>query len=80
MYFPLLCSPTLVGERLGYKTPSDERVTEFHMRLRSKGINALVRWSSALGRDTNGACGQLALSVSGNYPEDPRNKRAALLL
>jgi adenine C2-methylase RlmN of 23S rRNA A2503 and tRNA A37 len=28
------------------------------------GVRALVRWSSAEGRDTNGACGQLVLSTT----------------
>ena len=32
----------------------------FHARLRDEhGVNALVRWTSAVGRDANGACGQL---------------------
>jgi adenine C2-methylase RlmN of 23S rRNA A2503 and tRNA A37 len=56
-------NPTLAGGVLGYKTPSDERIEAFHNSLRAEGINALVRWTSASGRDANGACGQLALSV-----------------
>jgi adenine C2-methylase RlmN of 23S rRNA A2503 and tRNA A37 len=56
-------NPTLAGVVLGYQTPSDERIEAFHNALRAEGINALVRWTSASGRDANGACGQLALSV-----------------
>ena len=38
----------------------------FHARLREEhGVNALVRWSSATGRDANGACGQLVTAKSG---------------
>jgi 23S rRNA (adenine2503-C2)-methyltransferase len=56
-------NPTLAGGLLGYQTPADERVEAFHNALRAEGINALVRWTSASGRDANGACGQLALNV-----------------
>ena len=45
---------------------SDERVAAFHDRLRGKGVHSLVRWTSANGRDTDGACGQLALSSYDN--------------
>jgi len=69
-------NPTLAGGLFGYSTPSDERINAFHGRLRMHGISSLVRWSSAQGRDANGACGQLALSVGGNYPPSPRNKAA----
>lgn len=55
-------NPTEAGDRHGYATPSDATVERFHRRLREvHGVNALVRWTSAVGRDANGACGQLAL-------------------
>jgi len=58
-------NPTLAGDDFGYGTPSDDRIDSFCFRLRENyGVRALVRWSSAGGRDTNGACGQLALSSS----------------
>ena len=57
-------NPTLAGGNFGFETPSDERVNAFHQRLRdSWGVNSLVRWTSTSGRDADGACGQLALSV-----------------
>lgn len=56
-------NPTLAGEGFAYKVPTDERIFAFHDRLKGLGINSLIRWSSANGRDTNGACGQLALSA-----------------
>ena len=59
-------NPTLAGGSFGYETPSDERVAAFHDRLRGKGVHSLVRWTSANGRDTDGACGQLALSSYDN--------------
>ena len=41
---------------------SDEAVAHFHERLRSlHGVNALVRWTSASGRDASGGCGQLVV-------------------
>lgn len=57
-------NPTLAGDDFGYETPSDDRIYAFHNRLKDLGVNSLVRWSSANGRDTNGACGQLALNSS----------------
>jgi adenine C2-methylase RlmN of 23S rRNA A2503 and tRNA A37 len=54
-------NPTAAGSRHGYATPSDEAVERFHTRLREvHGVHALIRWKSAVGRDANGACGQLA--------------------
>lgn len=75
-------NPTLAGGSFGFETPSDDRVAAFHSRLRNThGVSALIRWSSAQGRDTNGACGQLALSVGGVYPQTPaqrnNNKRSS---
>jgi Predicted Fe-S-cluster redox enzyme len=55
-------NPTLAGENYGYNFPSDERIYAFHDRLRELGVKSLIRWSSANGRDANGACGQLALT------------------
>ena len=58
-------NPTLAGDNFGYETPSNERIDSFCSRLRENyEIRALVRWSSAGGRDANGACGQLALTTS----------------
>lgn len=55
-------NPTEAGSQHGYTTPSDAAVERFHARLRDEhGVNALVRWTSAVGRDANGACGQLAV-------------------
>ena len=59
-------NPTEAGDAHGYRTPSDAAVGAFHARLREEhGVNALVRWSSATGRDANGACGQLVTAKSG---------------
>ena len=55
-------NPTLAGDDFGFSTPDDDRINAFHERLKSLGVKSLVRWSSASGRDANGACGQLALS------------------
>lgn len=55
-------NPTLAGGRFGYQTPSDKRIRAFHEHLRRSGVKSLLRWSSASGRDANGACGQLVLS------------------
>ena len=55
-------NPTEAGSQHGYSTPSDEAVERFHARLRDEhGVNALIRWTSAVGRDANGACGQLVV-------------------
>jgi 23S rRNA (adenine2503-C2)-methyltransferase len=58
-------NPTIAGADFGYSTPSDASIQAFHARLLDAGIKSHVRWSSAAARDTNGACGQLALSVMG---------------
>eukprot|EP00557_Chaetoceros_sp_GSL56_P004741 CAMPEP_0176487276 /NCGR_PEP_ID=MMETSP0200_2-20121128/6035_1 /TAXON_ID=947934 /ORGANISM="Chaetoceros sp., Strain GSL56" /LENGTH=344 /DNA_ID=CAMNT_0017884073 /DNA_START=310 /DNA_END=1344 /DNA_ORIENTATION=+ len=55
-------NPTLAGEDYGYTFPTDERIFAFHDRLKELGVKSLIRWSSANGRDANGACGQLALT------------------
>ncbi len=57
-------NPTLAGDDFGYQTPSDERIYKFHDSLKALGVKSLVRWSSASGRDANGACGQLVLNSS----------------
>ena len=68
-------NPTIAGVEFGYHTPADEAIRAFHSRLEtlssntsngssSSSINARVRWSSAASRDTDGACGQLVLSVN----------------
>ena len=59
-------NPTEAGDAHGYRTPSDAAVGAFHARLREEhGVRALVRWSSATGRDANGACGQLVTAKGG---------------
>jgi hypothetical protein len=58
-------NPTAPGALHGYQMPSDAAVEAFHAALRSRGVNALVRWTSAAGRDADGACGQLALGGDG---------------
>ncbi|KAL3800801.1 hypothetical protein HJC23_001638 [Cyclotella cryptica] len=55
-------NPTLAGDNFGYQTPSDERISDFHDKLKAAGVKALVRWSTQNGRDANGACGQLVLT------------------
>lgn len=56
-------NPTGAGNAHGYETPSDAAVSAFHARLRDvHGVHALIRWTSASGRDANGACGQLVTS------------------
>jgi adenine C2-methylase RlmN of 23S rRNA A2503 and tRNA A37 len=59
-------NPTLVGQSFHhYDTPSDVKIQQFHEKLLESGIiKSHVRWSSAASRDTNGACGQLALLAS----------------
>ena len=54
-------NPTSAGDVRGFEPPTEERVAAFHARLRARGLSALVRWTSASGRDVDGACGQLAL-------------------
>ena len=68
-------NPTFAGAGFDYQTPSDERIDAFHTNLRRNGIRSLVRWSSANGRDTNGACGQLASSVSLRSKNAPQESR-----
>ena len=65
-------NPTLIGMNMyQYRTPTDEKILKFHERLQLQNgcvnkanIKAHIRWSSAASRDTNGACGQLALLSS----------------
>lgn len=57
-------NPTSAGDEHGYAAPSDEAVGAFHSRLRHvHGVHALIRWTSAVGRDANGGCGQLVVSL-----------------
>ena len=59
-------NPTSAGDRFDYETPSDESIEAFASKLRDVyGVRTLVRWSSADGRDANGACGQLVTSITG---------------
>lgn len=71
-------NPTIAGVAFGYQTPTDEAIGVFCARLNSlssnnnnnnnksgmSNINSRVRWSSAASRDTDGACGQLVVSVN----------------
>mmetsp|Transcript_25470 Transcript_25470/g.45994 ORF Transcript_25470/g.45994 Transcript_25470/m.45994 type:complete len:396 (+) Transcript_25470:85-1272(+) len=52
-------NPTRAGSMFSYSAPSDEDINGFHNILLTQGIRSIVRWSSAAGRDANGACGQL---------------------
>ena len=68
-------NPTPAGDAFGYRSPSDAVVGAFHARLRdAHGVSTLVRWTSVAGRDAQGACGQLALAVGGQYPAAPRDR------
>jgi 23S rRNA (adenine2503-C2)-methyltransferase len=51
---------------LPYKESSEERIKEFQGILMDRGVAAFVRYSR--GRDVMAACGQLALSETGNSP------------
>ena len=63
-------NPTLVGMNMyQYRTPADTKVITFHERLLLQNVKSHIRWSSAASRDTNGACGQLAL-LSSQLPID----------
>mmetsp|Transcript_48666 Transcript_48666/g.111671 ORF Transcript_48666/g.111671 Transcript_48666/m.111671 type:complete len:577 (+) Transcript_48666:27-1757(+) len=57
-------NPTEPGALAGFHTPSDEAVATFHAQLRANSVNALIRWTSAAGRDADGGCGQLVLGSS----------------
>lgn len=56
-------NPTVAGERLGYKTPSDAAIFDFHNALIESGIHSRVRWSTEAGRGASGACGQLVVDL-----------------
>lgn len=56
-------NPTIAGVDFGYSQPSDDRINAFHLKLLEGGIRSIIRWSSAAGRDTNGACGQLVVEA-----------------
>ena len=66
-------NPTIAGVSRGYQTPTDAAILRFHQRLQqhSQFLQSHVRWSSAAGRDTEGACGQLALSVVSSSSSSP---------
>ena len=68
-------NPTSAGELRGYATPPEEKVAAFHAQLRASGLSALVRWTSASGRDANGACGQLV--VEAPLPPPPSTRPEA---
>lgn len=55
-------NPTAVGETHGYETPKDAALERMREILTCEfGVKAKVRWSTAKGREVDGACGQLAL-------------------
>ena len=64
-------NPTSAGDVRGFEPPTEQRVASFHARLRARGLSALVRWTSASGRDVDGACGQLALKTIEPSPPLP---------
>ena len=57
-------NPTIAGDLFDYTTPSNESIQQFYSQLKSNNIPCHIRWSSANGRDTNAACGQLLLSTT----------------
>jgi hypothetical protein len=60
-------NPTEVGDKYQYKAPTSDSLQAFRHEViqfkdhMGKGLVCKVRWSSANGRDVDGACGQLAL-------------------
>jgi len=55
-------NPTEVGAKWGYQVPSDEAVRAFANVISDEyGLQVKVRWSSAGGREVDGACGQLVI-------------------
>ena len=55
-------NPTEIGATHGYATPSDDACERMREILTEEfGVKAKVRWSTAKGREVDGACGQLAL-------------------
>jgi sorting nexin-8 len=60
-------NPTEVGDEFEYKAPTADTCQAFRHEViqykdhEGKGLVCKVRWSSANGRDVDGACGQLAL-------------------
>lgn len=57
-------NPTEIGALQGFQSPTLEHVEMFRNRLSSLGVGSLVRWTSAGGRDADGACGQLVVDTS----------------
>jgi adenine C2-methylase RlmN of 23S rRNA A2503 and tRNA A37 len=54
-------NPTEIGSLQGFVSPSDDDIREFRGHLSARGVGSLVRWTSAGGRDAQGACGQLVV-------------------
>ena len=55
-------NPTEVGTMHGYQIPVDDAVQAFADVLGEEyGVQVKVRWSSANGREVDGACGQLVV-------------------
>ena len=57
-------NPTEVGSLQGFLSPSTEDIDQFRQYLSVHGVGSLVRWTSAGGRDAQGACGQLVVDAS----------------
>lgn len=62
---------TAVGARQGYEAPKNSLLREFQAALRSMGVRASVRWSTAEGRPLAAACGQLAARDAPREPGEP---------
>jgi len=52
---------TDVGTLQGYRVPTDEAVKMFEQIVKKYELRVMVRWSSAGGREVDGACGQMVL-------------------
>ena len=64
-------NPTEIGATHGYATPSDDACERMREILTEEfGVKARVRWSTAKGREVDGACGQLALKSMRDAAED----------
>lgn len=64
-------NPTQVGTSHGYQTPTDAALTRMQDIVSGEfGVKCKVRWSTAKGRQIDGACGQLALKSMS--PQTPR--------
>ena len=69
-------NPTEIGATHGYATPSDAACERMREILTEEfGVKAKVRWSTAKGREVDGACGQLALKSMRDAASDANESR-----